>query len=138
MCVCLSTCYQHDGKRNNSRNNKFGILRLYPIQMFPEIFIKIGQKLCVPRNTKNYKTLRPMERISSYLILTYFNCSKYNKINMPFIIFKNLWTIEQGMNGIHNLSSGSQEEIWMYEWFFMEISMKISKSYLVFYEIFKQ
>ena len=36
-------------------------------------------------------------------------------------MLKNMQTTEQGMIGIHNLSTGPHKEIRIYEWIFLEI-----------------
>ena len=64
ICMCLCVCYQHNTKTNYSRNIKFGILRLYYIQMPLETFY---DKNPVYRDTqKNFNTFRPVDEISYY------------------------------------------------------------------------
>ena len=72
--LCLSII-SITGKQIAAEISNFVILIWIICSCYLKFFIKMGQK--------NSNTLRPMDRIS-YFILVYLDCTKYNEINIHF------------------------------------------------------
>ena len=80
-------------------------------------------KSSVYRSTqKKSYTLRSMDVISCQWFLMYFDCTKYNEINMYFAIFKNMLITEYGINHVHNLCTAPYKSIGIYQWLLLEIA----------------
>ena len=72
--VCMQVCDQIAIETSNL------VFYFCIIYSYLKLFTKIGQKLCVQGQTKEFNTLRPMDWISYCWIFTYLDCGKYNEI----------------------------------------------------------
>ena len=68
--------------------------------------MEIEQNLGVQRHTKKSNILQPMDKI--FVSEFQYNQTALNimKLTHVFAMFKNIYTTEQGMNVINNLSTG--------------------------------
>ena len=89
VCVCVCVYYQHNSITTSRRNSKFGIVRLYHMQVLLRVFMENG--LFEYRDTqKNSNTLRPMDGIFCLCILVYLDYPKCIEINVHFDTQKNM------------------------------------------------
>ena len=92
LCMCVCVCVSAISiaqKQINSRTFKCHIFYIYIIfRCYFKVFMRISQKLSVQGQVNEFFFLffffQPIDRISYYFILVYFNCIQYSEINIQF------------------------------------------------------
>ena len=104
VCVWLLSA-QLKNKLYEAPNLEFYIL--IHVDAAWNLYFRMNDKVCVQGWQKKYSILWSVDWFSYWWILIYFDCTKYNEINIHFFLhtlFKNIQTTEYGVNTILNLS----------------------------------